>query len=153
MKIVEGVSHLDHGLTPAQIEHIRTLFADRDAFFLETVELPTELGTIPCQLVGPATGAPKVAEENVSYAIRGTRKCASRILRDLELAAPTLVRTITIIAGPAGLEDGLPAPLPCVLYTAYAGPGAPREPGDPAISSWVELEASRAFWAEHALVD
>jgi hypothetical protein len=41
----------------------------------------------------------------------------------------------------------------CVLFTAYGGPAAPREPGDSSIASWEELTQSRRFWAQHALSD
>lgn len=55
--------------------------------------------------------------------------------------APRQVRTVTVIAGP---HDGQP----CVLFTAFGGPLAPQEPGDPGCK---DPDASRAFWAEHAL--
>jgi len=51
---------------------------------------------------------------------------------------------VTIIAGP---HEGHS----CILYTAYGGPAAPREAADPYIESEEEREASRAFWAVHAL--
>lgn len=149
MKIIEGISHLDHDLTTAQREHIATVFADRHEFFITTIELPEELGTVPCSLVGPATGREPVVESEVHYAVRGDRRYASRVVR---VGFPPPVRTVTVIAGPAGVEDGLPCAEPCVLYTAFGGPKAPREPGDPAISSWEELVESRAFWAQHALI-
>ena len=150
MKIIEGISHLDHGLLPMQVEYIQTRFADRTAFFIETVELPYGLGTVACNLMGPVTGCPPVLEEDVEYRVRGTRKCASRVIPINRVTLPS-TRLVTVIAGPAGPEDGLDHEEPCVLYTAYGGPQAPREPGDLNIRSWEELEASRAFWAEHAL--
>jgi hypothetical protein len=86
---------------------------------------------------------------------------------------------VTVIAGPAQVEcakcngSGLVARMsypgglscahwggcdgtgkkhePCVLYTAYGGPQAPREPGDPAIKDFAEQAASEIFWSEHAL--
>jgi hypothetical protein len=33
-------SHLDHGLTEAQVGWVAEKFADKAAFFIETVELP-----------------------------------------------------------------------------------------------------------------
>ncbi len=36
----------------------------------------------------------------------------------------------------------------CVLYTAFGGPPTPQEPDDPGCK---DVEASRRFWAEHAL--
>ena len=43
MKITDD-SHLDHGLTEAQIDYLKERFAEKDAFFIETFELPAELG-------------------------------------------------------------------------------------------------------------
>ena len=151
MKILGKIAHLDHSLHARQIAFIQDRFANRDAFFIETVELPEELGTVPCGLVGPAVGHRPVDELEVRYVVRGDRKCASRVMLDRGLTQPQ-VRTVTVIAGPAGKDDGLGEDYPCVLYTAYAGPQAPREPGDPNVSSWEELQASRAFWAQHALI-
>ena len=50
---------------------------------------------------------------------------------------------MTVIGGPDG-DD------PCVLYTAFGGPAAPREPWDPSLdeAGWA---ASLAFWEAHAL--
>lgn len=151
MKILGKVSHLDHGLHTRQIEFIQDRFANRDGFFIETFELPEELGTVPCGLRGPAVGHSPVDELEVRYIVRGERKCASRVMRD-SACPPIRARTVTVIAGPAGKDDGLSEDYPCVLYTAYAGPQAPREPGDPSIGTWEELVASRAFWAQHALI-
>jgi hypothetical protein len=53
-------SHLDHGLNSAQIDFLFTRFEDRRAFFIETIELPPELGTVPCGLWGPAMGDPEI---------------------------------------------------------------------------------------------
>jgi hypothetical protein len=139
--VITSDSHTDHGLSPAIRDYIVARFADRDGFFIETFELPEELGTVPCALIGPATGWSPVHEANVRYVVRGGRKCASRVL-DADQLTPS--RLVTVIAGPHG--DAA-----CVLYTAFGGPKAPREPGDPAIASWDELDASRAFWSEHAL--
>lgn len=82
---------------------------------------------MPCGLVGPATGEPAVPEIAVRYVVRGDRKCASRVLT----GQPVQVHTVTVIAGPAGKEDGLPEAHPCVLYTAYGGPQAPPRAGRP----------------------
>lgn len=141
--IITSESHLDHGLTPAQVEYIKRLFRDRKEFFKETITLPASLGTVETALVGPASGADAVDESDVRYVTRAGRKCASRVLT-VPQPRPR-VRTVTAIAGPDGGE-------PCVLYTAYGGPLAPREPGDPDIATQNELAESRAFWSEHALI-
>ena len=130
-------SHLDHHLTDAHIAFLLKRFNDRTGFFIETVELPGELASVPCGLFGPLMGDPPVTDAEVTLAKRGTRAWTSRLI-DRE---PRLVRTVTVIAGP---HDGHP----CVLYTAFGGPLAPQEPDDPGCK---DVTASRAFWAEHAL--
>lgn len=132
-------SHVDHGLTKAQLDWLVERFADRKAFFIETVELPSELGTVPCGLFGPVMGDAPVPESEVSYETRGTRQYTSRLVkRDTR---PT--NKVTVIAGPHG-ESAV------VLYTAFGGPLAPKEPGDTTLAP-EKLEESRSFWAEHAL--
>lgn len=135
-------SHTDHALNAGVIKYIEQRFADREAFFVETFELPAKAGTVECSLVGPVLGYDPIPESMVDYVVRGDRKYASRVV---EWGEKERTRLVTVIAGP---HDGRP----CVLYTAYGGPRAPREPGDPAIASWEELEASRKFWSVHALI-
>jgi hypothetical protein len=138
---ITSESHLDHNLSPAHVAWLQELFADMDAFFIATATIPDHLGEVECGLYGPSMGDAAVVEEDVTYAIRGKRKCASRVV-----ARPVrMTRTLTIVAGPSGDK-------PCVLYTSYGGPQAPREPGDTSISNWEDVTASRAFWAVHALV-
>jgi hypothetical protein len=133
-------SHLDHNLSPAHVAWLTEQFADREAFFVATVTLPDHLREVECGLYGPACGDEPVAEADVTYGIRGTRKCATRFI-----ARPVrMTRTLTVIAGPHGEEK-------CVLYTSYGGPSAPREPGDTSIADWKGVEEARAFWAQHAL--
>ena len=141
MKILT-VSHTDHNLTPAHMAWIEERFGDRQEFFLETVELPPELPALDCGLHGPLCGDAPVPEAEVTYRRRGDRPGKSRICD--RPSRPT--RLLTVIAGPDGDE-------PCVLYTAFGGPAAPREPFDPAVSLMPpeNQEACRAFWKEHAL--
>lgn len=142
IKVIEK-SHVDHGLSADQLEWVLAQFADRTAFTLATVELPPHLGTVPCNLIGPATGCPPVPESAVFYALRGKRTCASRLIQS---HIPVDDRRVTVIAGFAEGHDGL------VLFTAYGGPCAPREPGDTSIPTWEGVLEARAFWAEHALI-
>jgi len=160
-------SHLDHNLTTEQIEHVMQRFADREAFFIETIELPEVLGTVPCGLHGPLMGDAPIPESEVTHAARGTRAWTSRLTE----RAPRAVRTITVIAGPheetcyqckgACGFGAMHAFSPCmtceckgkikhacIVYTMFGGPLAPQEPGDPGCKN---VEASSAFWAEHAL--
>lgn len=130
-------SHLDHGLTFAHQVYLTNHFRGRDAFFIETIELPPFLADVPCALHGPALGDAPVRDDECSQEVRGDRKGASRVCS----RAPRMVRQVTVIAGPY-LDHA------CVLFTAYGGPLAPKEPWDAAPH---EIERSKAFWAEHAL--
>lgn len=108
--------------------------------FIETVELPTRFGTVECGLYGPAMGDLSIWEMHVWYAKRPGRSWESRLINK-----PTRqTRRLTVVAGP---YDGHP----CVLYTVYSGPAAPKEPGDPTIKSEAERMGPEAFWAHHAL--
>lgn len=155
--IIVKESHLDHNLSAEQLDFIKKKYADRNAPFKETFELPPELGTVKVALIGPITGFEPVMENEVTYMIRGDRKWASRIFRaryepskngiimpPKRPEAPQ-VRQVTVITDTFNGH-------PCVLATAYGGPEAPREPGDPHIGSWDELSRSRDFWMEHALL-
>lgn len=137
MMIKHRDSHVDHGLTEAQLRYLFERFAECDGFFLETITLPTELGTVPCALFGPLLGDPPIHEDEVVYARRGDRAWDSRLID--RPSRPQ--RQVTVIAGP---HDGQP----CVLYTAFGGPAAPQEPGDPGCK---DPTASAAFWRDHAL--
>jgi hypothetical protein len=161
-------SHVDHGLTDAQIHYLLDRFADRQAFFVETITLPRELGTVPCGLYGPLMGDSAIREDEVTYARRGVRAWDSRLI-----SLPARQQhEVTVIAGPheetcarcsaaasawnllhratcpdcSGTQKIKHA---CVLYTAFGGPAAPQEPGDPGCK---DLAASATFWREHALV-
>lgn len=137
MMIRHPDSHVDHGLSEAQVRYLFDRFADRSSFFVETITLPAELGTVPCGLYGPLAGDPAISEAEVTYGARGARSWTSRLI-DLPARQQ---HQVTVVAGP---HDGHA----CVLYTAYGGPAAPQEPGDPGCK---DVEASAAFWREHAL--
>ena len=127
-------SHLDHNLTDAQIEYILGLSAAEGSVTVQTVLLPDGLGLVPCRLFGPIMGDDPIPESDVTYAKRGDRAGESRLVN----RSPRLVRTVTVISGP---HDGNP----CVLFTAFGGPQAPREPFED------DSEESRTFWGQHAL--
>ena len=130
-------SHIDHNLTQAQVDHILATFRDKEGGFIETIELPERLGTVPCSLFGPVMGDPPVLESDVFYESRGNRAYKSRLVR----REARQVRQVTVIAGP---HDGLA----CVWYTAFGGPLSPKEPGD---STPESLAESEVFWKTHAL--
>lgn len=139
MLTIHAESHLDHSLTQSQIVYLLDLFKDRDCFFIETVTLPEELGTVPCGLYGPTMGDLPVTENQVFYAKRGNREYTSRMR--CSDASPRRVREVSIIAGP---HDGHA----CIVYTAFGGPVAPQEFNDPGCK---DLIKSQVFWREHAL--
>ena len=138
MKLHED-SHVDHDISTAQLSYVLERFGDHNKFFIATVDLPPELGTVPCDLMGPLVGDDPVPESEVTYEARGDRNWKSRTI---EVSSPRMTRKITVIAGP---HDGEP----CVLFTVYGGPLAPQESGDPGCE---DPEASNEFWSKHALV-
>lgn len=131
-------SHVDHGLTEGQLAYLLQRFGDHNAFFVATIELPEALGTVPCGLYGPSMGDAPVAEEDVVYVQRLGRTWVSRLL---PMTAGRRTRQVTVVAGP---HDGEA----CVLFSAFGGPSAPQEPGDPGCR---DQGASVAFWNQHAL--
>lgn len=140
-------SHLDHNLTSAHLAFIVEYFKGKNEPFIATINLPDELPGLPCDLHGPIMGDEPVPSAHVVNWRRNGRAYASRLCA----RASRLDRRVTVIAG---AHDGEP----CVLFTAYGGPLAPREPGDlesagglGSIEGARKLEESIAFWAEHAL--
>ena len=128
-------SHVDHGLSGEQVEYLlQTLEATPHDLTIQTVELPEGMGTVPCGLHGPVMGDDPVPDDEVTFAVRGSRSGASRLCR--RPVRPT--RKVTIISGP---HEGHA----CVLFTAFGGPQAPREPFED------DSPESIKFWSEHAL--
>ena len=133
-------SHVDHGLTVAQLEYALERIGDVEGFGIHRVELPSELGTAPCGLFGPTMGDDPVSDGETLMVQRGSRDGLSRMIE----RSPRQVSTLTVIAGPAEGHEGV------VLYTAFGGPSTPREPFDPSLDEAGRKE-SVAFWSEHAL--
>jgi len=140
MKIIKE-SHLDHGLTKAMVEYLLKRFGEREGFFIETISLPDELGELDCGLYGPLMGDEPIREDEVHYSRRGRRDGKSRMVD----RSVRKTRLLSVIAGPHDGES-------CVLYTAYGGPVAPREPFDRSLDE-EEKSESEKFWAEHALAE
>ena len=139
--VIKEISHLDHGLSDEAIAYILKKYKKCDGFFIESFRLPKKFGMLECDLYGPAMGDPAVKESQVKHAARGKRKWTSRLINK----PSRKTSMVTVIAGP---HEGDP----CVLYTAYGGPSAPREPGDPSVQKdQALLEESEAFWSKHAL--
>jgi hypothetical protein len=139
MLAINADSHLDHGLTVPHLRFVLAHFHDRTSFFVCTLELPAELPELMCGLYGPAVGDAPVLDIQVLHEPRPGRAWPSRLVS----LPPRQSKLLTVVAGPH--ED-----IPCLLYTAYAGPEAPREPGDTTLSPEARQRA-REFWAVHAL--
>ena len=165
--IITHASHLDHGLTSAQIAWILEKCKARQAFFIETFELPSTLpvdsgAMLRCGLFGPIMGDDPIVNGGfvdykkntqypttkgrvsyqVTYAKRGNRAGESRLVN----LRPRPTNKLTVIAGPHEAYQ-------CVLYTYYGGPLAPREPWELALSGGTpeQKAEAEAFWAVHAL--
>lgn len=132
-------SHIDHNIPTAAMAWILDQFKEREAFFIASVELPEDLGEVPCGLHGPIVGDEPVSETEVRYERRNGRAWESRVC-----SRPTRpTRVVTVIGGPHETEA-------CILYTAFGGPLATKEPGDPTVTP-EQLDFNQKFWAEHAL--
>jgi hypothetical protein len=137
--IATAASHLDHALPREVVDYLLAHFVDRSAFFIESIDLSAHLPSVECGLHGPVMGDASVPDAECSSEVRGDRGGPSRLC-----ARPLRpCRVVTVIAGPHGGH-------PCVLYTVFGGPSAPREPWDPSLSD-AERAESVAFWSEHAL--
>lgn len=131
-------SHLDHGLELHHIRFILDRFAHHVGNFAETVELDQWMNPLPCSLYGPIMGDEPVDPLDVDYRRRGNRAWSSPIL----VSKPNRWSTqLTVIGGPDQFGQ-------TILYTAFGGPLAPQEPGDP---NCVDVAASEEFWSHHAL--
>jgi hypothetical protein len=152
MRVLDGVTHLDHGLQPALVEFVLAALADKTArtkvgelgggFCIAEVDLPEELGTVPCALHGPITGSAPVLEAECFRAKRGDRPNESRMVR----RPPTSSAVVTVIMGVSREHPHAGT----VIFTVYGGPLAPQEPGDPFLDA-EDRPAAEAFWADHAL--
>lgn len=127
-------SHIDHNLSPEQLAWVLSQEAPAGEVKVQTLVLPLDLGTVPCDLHGPAMGDEPVPEDVVIYRVRGERKGPSRLVA----GKARQTRKVTIISGPEEADA-------CVLYTAFGGPSSPRELFED------DGPEATAFWAEHAL--
>ena len=95
---------------------------------------------MPCSLRGPLVGDLQILTD-CRWENRGGREYPSRLCNLPALRS----RTITVIAGP---HEGIA----CALYTAFGGPLAPKEIGDPTLEPGTDAyRESVTFWTEHAL--
>ena len=132
-------SHLDHGLGILHVQWLRETLGSVTGTGAVTLEMPARLAGLRCGLHGPATGESPVSDEEAWHERRGTRPGESRMCP----RRSTATRLLTVIWGP----DNSGA---TILYTAFPGPLAPREPWDTSLDD-AERTRSVSFWAEHAL--
>lgn len=144
--VILASSHTDHSIPRNVLDWLVRRHVDKTGFFIETVELPEEFGQINCSLHGPSVGDPPVPFSEVDWVTRGDRKYLTRMCR----RPVRKTRTITVIAGPQGPMWDNSEPQPCILYTAFGGPLAPKEIFDPSLKP-EEIEESFRFWCDHAL--
>lgn len=133
---IHADSHLDHEIHVSVVHWVIAQCEDDREFFIRTLEIPSNLPTVACNL------HTDVPDEEVYMCERGDRTYQSRMC----LRPPRQGREVTIIAGPHP-TDGAAG---MVLFTMFGGPAAPKEPGDPRLTPG-EAEASRAFWSKAAL--
>jgi hypothetical protein len=118
---VTGVSHLDHGLSSDHMAWLTAALNERIAAGEVGRGVSTVTLSIPRSLLGLHTALVQTTE-GVRLERRGSREWPSRVVdRPMRWT-----RQCTAVVGPHEGEEH-------VLYTAYGGPSAPREPGDPSI--------------------
>lgn len=131
-------SHTDHlprEVIEQALEGVGAAFCDLAHHQVVIVTQRIPGAQLPCALYGPAMGDAPVEESEVFYQARPGRAWKSRLV-DRPVRP---YDKVTLVVGP--FKGGR-----AVLYTAYAGPAAPREVNDPRAD-----KDSTAFWAEHAL--
>ena len=149
---VVQASHVDHGLNGEALNWLqRVALADLQMLpagqvLVKSYELPKDAAAVGlpcalrCQLHGPMVGEAAVSSDEASELVRAGRSYPSRICA----RAPSTTRLVTLIVGPHGDATQ-------VLYTAFPGPLAEKEPGDPSLKTEDDRKRSAAFWSKHAL--
>jgi|SRR5271157_117791 len=137
--VIANIFHADHGISRETLEWALSELCPT-GFFLRTLMLPETRPDLSNALYGPKSGDAPIAEGSVHYTKRSDDRPPSRMV-----ALPSRpTRLLTVV----GMVEGESV----TIYTAYGGPAAEREPGDPTITAGSsEHKAAAAFWAEHAL--
>lgn len=136
-----SIFHTDHNVSEAAIRWALETIREGAGFFAKTFLLPDAFADLSNALHGPACGDPPVPEAEVFYAQRSPDRPPSRLCK----RAPRKSRLLTVIGIRAAAGGA------SLIFTAYGGPMAAREPGDPNLTTPEEIEEARAFWAAHAL--
>ena len=142
-RVFTKVAHDDHGVSEEQVDFVMThpdlLERAEGSFILEVLAIPSDLGTAPSSLYGPAAGDASVGEDVVFYQYRGTRRGPSRLIESPDRPANNLVVV--------GIRGG-------VCFTMYGTQSvvpSPREPWDARDED--EFNRSLLFWNQHALAE
>ena len=133
-------SHIDH-VSPDILDFVIARYQNKSGFFIETIELPANLGTLDCGLYGPIMGDSPIYDDDIDFRYRGDRTNLSRVIGKPVRQTSLL----TVIAGPHNGID-------CVLYTCFGGPATPKEATDNTLTD-DDRQAAIDFWSVHALCD
>lgn len=133
------IYHADHGISESTIEQVLATLKP-GGFFATTTELPSDHVEILSALYGPSAGDGVVQECDVEYVRRSPDRPLSRMIN----APKRPTRKLTLI-GTVNEAGEL------TIFTAYGGPLAPREPGDPTLETESDKAEAHAFWSTHAL--
>jgi len=134
------VYHADHGVSEETLTWAVAQVAP--GFFARTFTLPEGVGDLLNGLYGPASGDLPIPDGEVHMAQRTADRPLSRMVA--RPARATRLITVVGVAPEAGGE--------AVIFTAYGGPLAAREPGDSSLAPGsAEHGEAVAFWATHAL--
>lgn len=133
------VVHADHGVTSTLLTWALEVIKPT-GFFCRTLEMPWVAGKLQNALYGPACGDDPVSSDEVFPMKRSEDRPASRMtlrpLRETDL--------LTVIGTVADNGD-------VTFFTAYGGPLAAREPGDPTLATDDDKKEAEVFWSKHAL--
>ena len=140
------VFHKDHGITPAQWAFINGALTDLDpqGFFLQQLDIPAALGTVPCGLHGPAMGDAPVPRDEVEMVKRGAEGDPNRWLDPIVDRPLRPVSYVQVI----GIRDSDDDGDHIKVFTCYGGPAAPQNPADPGNH---DVHGATKFWNTHAL--
>lgn len=134
-----NVFHADHGISKEQMAFIQSQLMEEKGFFIKQVNIPVEMGSVPCGLYGPEMGDGPVPDKDVVMVSRGNdRPWDDRILKNFPTRPVNYVQAIGMVTDEAK-----------TLFTVYGGPLAPQNPADPDCQN---VEESTKYWEEHALI-
>jgi hypothetical protein len=133
-------NHDDHGISDPQWEYVKSTILERKltGFFMFQLEIPAELGTVPCALYGPEMGDEPIGDDQVTMGNRGDRGWGDRLLVGWPMREASYVQVIGMLI-PGDVYK---------IFTVYGGPEAPQNPADP---SCKDPDYSEAWWNDHAL--